>query len=228
MKKNLSNPSLAILALACALSATLPAMAQVAGSTTTVDIAVVESTQAAMGWSVKKSLMGKTLYNDSGQKVGKVDDLIISPDRSVSYVIVSAGGFIGIGRHDVAIPVRQVREEAGRLVMAGATKDSVKAMPAFNYAADTTRRDRFVAAADKDIAQGRAALSDLEKKAGAAAADAKVRIDAQRTTLQADVKAADAKLAEMKQATAARWKEFEAGVSAATANVRKSIAAAVG
>lgn len=228
MKSHLSNKSLAALALVTALSIALPAVAQVAGSTTTVDVSIAETTRAAMGWSVKKSLMGKMLYNDAGQKVGKVNDLIISPDRSVSYVIVGAGGFIGLGRHDVAIPVSEVKEEGGRLVMAGATKDTVKAMPAFSYAADTGLRDRFIAAADKDIAHGKATVSDLEKKAGLATADAKLKIDAQLSTLHADVKSADAQLTEMKKASATRWKEFEAGVSAATARLRKSVATAEG
>ena len=60
-----------------------------------------------MGWSVKKTLMGKTIYNDVGQKIGTVEDLIVSPERNVSYVIVGAGGLVGVGRHDVAIPVAQ-------------------------------------------------------------------------------------------------------------------------
>ena len=63
-----------------------------------------------------------------------MDDLIISPERDVSYVIVGAGGFICIGRHDVAIPVNQIKNQAGKLVMAGATKDMIKAMPQFTYA----------------------------------------------------------------------------------------------
>jgi hypothetical protein len=50
-------------------------------------------------------------------------------------------------------------------------------MPRFAYAADTTQRDRFVAAADKGIAQGNAKVADLEKKAGAAVTEAKARID---------------------------------------------------
>lgn len=37
------------------------------------------------------------------------------------------------------------------------------------------------------------------------------------------MKLAEDKLAEMKRVTAVRWKEFEAGVSAATARLRKSI-----
>jgi sporulation protein YlmC with PRC-barrel domain len=82
-----------------------------------------------MGWSVKKTLLGKTVYDDAAQKVGKVDDLIISPDRSVSYAIVGAGGFVGLGRRDVAIAASRIEDKAGRLVMAGATQGTIKDMP---------------------------------------------------------------------------------------------------
>ena len=228
MKKSPSSLALAALTVVGALCSAGPVAAQVAGGTTTIDANVTESTRIAMGWSVKKTLMGKTVYNDAGVKVGKVEDLIISPDKNVSYVIVGAGGFVGIGRHDVAIPVTQIQDKSGRLVMAGATKDSIKAMPEFTYATDTTKRDAFVAAADKDIVDGKAAVASLERKAGAAVAGAKTKIDADITALQSDVKSAETKLGEMKQATAVRWKEFEAGVSAATARLRKSTEKALG
>lgn len=225
MNNQFSKISLAALALTSALYATPPAFAQVAGGTTTVGVSVVESTQLAAGWSVKKTLMGKAIYNDAGQKVGKVEDLIISPDKKLTYVIVGAGGFLGMGRNDVAIPVTQIENKAGKLVMPGATKDTVKAMTPFTYAtntADNSQRDAFVAAADKDIAKGKAKVSELEKKAGAAATDAKAKLDTEITVLKADLTAAEAKLAEMKKATAVRWKEFEADVSAAIDKLRKS------
>lgn len=228
MKSQSSPLALSALALCSALCMNTPAWSQVAGATTTLDATVTESVQLASGWSVKKTLMGKTIYNDAGKKVGKVDDLIISPERNVSYVIVSAGGFVGIGRHDVAIPVSEIQDHAGRLVMAGATRDSIKSMSEFKYANDTTKRDQFLADADKDIARGRAKVADLEKRVGVAATDAKARIDQEISSLQGDVKSAEAKLAEMKRATVARWKEFEAGVSAATARLRKSIDSATG
>ncbi len=154
------------------------ASAQVAGSTTTtLGVTVTESTQMALGWSVKKSILGKTVYNEVGDKVGKVEDLIIAPDKGVSYLIIGAGGFIGMGRHDVAIPVTQVQDKAGKLVMAGATKDTIKAMPAFDYASDTAQRDRFIAAADSDIAKAKVKLVDLQKKASEATADAKTKLE---------------------------------------------------
>ena len=104
--------------------------AQVAGSTTSS----VDVTQVASGWSVKKKFLDKTVYNEANKKVGKVQDIIIAPDGKASYVIISAGGFVGLGRHDVAIPAGHLAERDNKLVLPGATKESVKAMPKFVYA----------------------------------------------------------------------------------------------
>jgi len=228
MNHRLSKQAAATLTAIALFSPAGPALAQVAGGSTTMEATVTTSTQLAMGWSAKKTLMGKSLYNEAGQKVGKVEDLIISPNKDVSYVIVGAGGFVGIGRHDVAVPVSQIQDKAGKLVMAGATKDSIKALPTFTYASDTGRRDAFMAAADKDMAKGRAAAAGLQKKAAAASTEAKARMDLDISALETDLKSADAKLLEMKRATAARWHEFEADVNAATARVRKSTEKALG
>ena len=225
MRKTLSSVTLAI---AGVFFAAVPAAAQVAGGSTTMGISVVESTQIALGWSVKKTLLGKTIYNESGNKVGKVQDIIIAPDKSVSYIIVGAGGFIGMGRHDVAIPVTQIQDQAGKLVMAGATQDMIKSMPQFEYSNDNARRNQVAAAAEKDINLGKAKVLELEKKAGTAAADSKAKIDLQITALQVDLKSAEAKLSEFNKAAANRWKEFEASVSAATARLRKSTESAKG
>jgi sporulation protein YlmC with PRC-barrel domain len=195
----------------------------VAGATTTVGVTVTESTQLALGWSVKKSLLGKTVYNEAGQKIGRVEDLIISPERNLSYVIVGAGGFVGIGRHDVAIAMHEILDRGGRLVIPGATPQTIKALPGFAYTNDMHKRDLFVAQAEKDIAAGKARVSDLAVLASNAATDAKGRLGVQITALEADVKASEARLSELKQAAASRWREFQTGVSEATARLRKAV-----
>lgn len=222
------NKTLMMVALMTAGALAGPVLAQtpVAGSTT-VGITITEATQLAMGWSVKKSLLGQSVYNDAGDKVGKVEDLIISPDKSVSYVIIGAGGFIGIGRHDVAIPVAQIQDNGGKLMMPEATKDMVKAMPQFEYASDTSRRDAFVTRTDKDVAAARARLADLKQRAGTASAEAKARIELQATAVEMDLKSLEAKLADLKRASASRWHESERDVNAANARLKKSLAAAV-
>ena len=53
----------------------------------------------------------------------------------LSYAIVSVGGFLGIGKRLVAIPVEQLRDEKGKLILPGATKEALKALPEFQYAA---------------------------------------------------------------------------------------------
>ena len=106
---------------------------QIVGSTQ-LGVAVAELRDATTGWSARRQVLGRTVYNDSGDAVGTVDDIIVAPDKAVSYAIVGAGGFLGVGRHDVAIPVSQFKENDGKFVVAGATKDALKALPAFEYA----------------------------------------------------------------------------------------------
>jgi sporulation protein YlmC with PRC-barrel domain len=109
------------------------AAAQVAGSTR-LGVAVEEMRTVALGWSAKKQVLGQSVYNEQKQKVGTIDDLIIAPDTSVSFVIVGAGGFVGLGKHDVAIPVTQLSQQNGKFLLPGATKDAIRALPKFEYA----------------------------------------------------------------------------------------------
>lgn len=224
---NIRHP-MALLALCAALGLAFPALAQVAGSSTSMGVTVTESTQLAMGWSVKHTLLGKTVYNDQNQKIGKVADLIISPDKKLSYVIVGAGGFVGIGRHDVAVPVMQIQDQAGKLVMAGATRDAIKSLPRFDYPPKTDQREKFVAMAERDIEKGQAKLTELEKKAATVTDDARAKMDVQITALRVDIKSAEAKVLELKTAASDRWHQFEAGVNAAMARMRKSVESATG
>jgi sporulation protein YlmC with PRC-barrel domain len=107
---------------------------QVVGSTQ-LGVAVAELRDVTTGWSAKRQVLGKTVFNDGGDRIGKVDDIIVAPDKAVSYAIIGAGGFLGVGRHDVAIPVGQLKQQSdGKFVLAGATKDALKAMPPFEYA----------------------------------------------------------------------------------------------
>jgi sporulation protein YlmC with PRC-barrel domain len=127
--------TVSVLLVSCAL-AVVPAQyaeAQTAGSTR-LGVAVEELKVVAVGWSVKKQILGKTVYNENKQKVGRIDDLIVAPDSAVSFAIIGAGGFVGVGRHDVAIPVQQIKIQDDKFVLPGATKEAIKALPKFEYA----------------------------------------------------------------------------------------------
>lgn len=117
--------------LSLPLLLTAPAYAQVVGGTS---IGVPNVALIANGWSIKKKVLGKKVYNEEDKKVGTIDDIIIAPDGSASFIIVGAGGFIGIAKHDVAIPVGQILERDGKFYLPGATKAAIKDMPKFYYA----------------------------------------------------------------------------------------------
>jgi sporulation protein YlmC with PRC-barrel domain len=94
----------------------------------------MEVTQAiAVGHRASK-LIGTPVYNEQEERIGSIDDLIISPDRAVSFAVVSVGGFLGLGGRLVAIPVEQLREEKDRLILPGATKEALTKLPEFKYA----------------------------------------------------------------------------------------------
>jgi sporulation protein YlmC with PRC-barrel domain len=117
-------------------AATAPA-APVAGKAT-LGVAVVEMDAIIAGWSVQKDLLKKTVVNDRNEKIGSISDVIITPNPdtklpSASFAIIGVGGFLGLGKHDVAIPMEQLRLQDGKLVLPGASKDALKLLPQFEY-----------------------------------------------------------------------------------------------
>jgi len=109
------------------------APAQVAGSTV-IGVAAAEMRDVTYGWSAKRQVLGKPVYNEKNERIGVIDDIIIAPDKAVSYAIIGAGGFLGVDRHDVAIPVSQIKLQAGKMVLPGASKQALEATPQFEYA----------------------------------------------------------------------------------------------
>lgn len=127
------KPMHILMLLTIALTAPTISHAQVAGSTI-VGVTVEELRNVALGWSAKRTILGQPVYNDKDEKVGEIADIIIAPDKGVSYAIVGAGGFLGLGTHDVAVPVSKFKLVDKKLVLPGATKESLEASPPFKYA----------------------------------------------------------------------------------------------
>lgn len=88
-----------------------------------------EPTETVSGWSVKDKVIGQSVYNENDEKVGDVTDLILTSDGSATHMIVGAGGFLGMGQHDVAIPFDEIQRGEDRLTLSGYTKDQLKALP---------------------------------------------------------------------------------------------------
>ena len=118
--------------IAAVAAGSVGAHAQVAGAQP-LGVTVQQSQALLEGWSVKKSVLGKAVYNDNNQKIGTIRDLVVAPDGSLSAAILAAGGFIGVATHDIAVPVSALEVRDGNFFLPGATKEAVNATPAFQY-----------------------------------------------------------------------------------------------
>ncbi len=108
--------------------------AQVAGSPG-IGANALEQREVALGWSTKRQLLGQPVYNDKSERIGTVDDIVIAPDMARSYAIIGIGSFLGVGKRDVVVRLNQlIRQADGKFVLAGATRDALKALPSFEYA----------------------------------------------------------------------------------------------
>jgi len=107
-----------------------PQMPPVAGRVV-LGITVEETQVVALGYRASK-LIGASVYNDKAQKVGKVKDLLVKTDGTLSYAILDIGGFLGVGAHHVAIPVSQFTSVKPKIVLPGATKEALGQLPEFH------------------------------------------------------------------------------------------------
>ena len=116
-----------------ALAVPTNSQAQIAGSTL-LGISVAELRDVTLGWSAKRQILGQAVYNSLDERIGTVDDVIVTSDKAVTYAIVNVGGFLAVAKHDVAIPVSQFKLVDNKLVLPGATREALKASPQFEYA----------------------------------------------------------------------------------------------
>ena len=83
----------------------------------------------------------QSVYDPAKDKIGSIDDVIVSDSGQVTGFMVGVGGFLGAGEKDVAVPFQDVnattKNNKVHLVM-NATKDGLKNAPGFKYDSSTT------------------------------------------------------------------------------------------
>jgi sporulation protein YlmC with PRC-barrel domain len=76
--------------------------------------------------------IGTSVYNAQGEKIGKVEDVVLDKtDSSILFAVVGFGGFLGIGEkyHPVPWSSLDYNEDRGGYIVPF-TKDQLKAAPA--------------------------------------------------------------------------------------------------
>ena len=85
---------LGMLACAAALAAT-PALA-------------ADNMQSADEYRTSK-IVGSNVYNGANEKIGTVEDIVLKADGSMDEVVLSEGGFLGIGEKFVSMPFSDLK-----------------------------------------------------------------------------------------------------------------------
>lgn len=84
-------------------------------------------------------LRGMHVYDVAGDKIAKVEDVVIGGEDKVSGVLVDVGGFLGLGAHKVELKPDQLqvyKDAEGKDMRAYTplTKDELKALPEYKGA----------------------------------------------------------------------------------------------
>jgi sporulation protein YlmC with PRC-barrel domain len=89
---------------------------------------------AFVGSARASKLIGSKVYTGD-TSIGQIEDILVTLDHAtVTAVILSVGGFLGIGDKLVAVPVKQIRVGPEARFITDLTKEQLVNAPAFDFA----------------------------------------------------------------------------------------------
>lgn len=80
----------------------------------------VDPQTLATGYRTSK-VVGSTVVNEADEKVGTIDDLIVTPSEKVPLAVRSVGGFLGMGTKFIVVPYSTLTVRDNKMVLPGAT-----------------------------------------------------------------------------------------------------------
>jgi sporulation protein YlmC with PRC-barrel domain len=122
-----------VLAAAAIFAVTMTAPAFAQGTPQTVGLIKVDLKSVETGYRTSK-VVGSPVFNEEGKSIGKIDDLIVTPNETVPFAVLSVGGFLGVGNKFVVVPYSALEVHDKKIVLRDATKESLKSLPEFKYA----------------------------------------------------------------------------------------------
>jgi sporulation protein YlmC with PRC-barrel domain len=84
----------------------------------------------------------QNVYDPSDNKIGEIADVLVTKEGRVTAVIISVGGFLGMGEKHVAAPFEAIRatEKGNKMYLVmNTTKEALKNAPGYKYDRSTTK-----------------------------------------------------------------------------------------
>jgi putative membrane protein len=77
-------------------------------------------------------VLGSRVVNAQGQELGEIEDLVLDQNQ-IAYVVMSVGGFLGLGEKRVAVPLDDLQLGEGETyLMSAASQEQLEQMPAYD------------------------------------------------------------------------------------------------
>jgi sporulation protein YlmC with PRC-barrel domain len=100
-------------------------------ATTAGQSQIVEKTAVEHADRVSK-ILGKKVISQKGEDLGKIEDLVLSKEACLDYIILAPGGLLGTGDRLIPIPWKAVKTGAqADTIIVNLDKSQVEQAPAF-------------------------------------------------------------------------------------------------
>jgi hypothetical protein len=129
MMRRISHRSLAA-AAAVALLLLVPS----AASAQEVGLVAADAKEVAKGYR-GNALKSKTVVNDKGEIIGRIDDFIFGRNDGQVFVVLAVGDFVGLDGHLIAVKFGSLKidEVSDSIVLPGADREALLKLPVFLY-----------------------------------------------------------------------------------------------
>ena len=77
-------------------------------------------------------LKGLNVYNQKDETIGEIADIALK-NHQVDALILSVGGFLGMGTHMVVVRYGSLKFADNKILLPGGTKDGLQMLPNFEY-----------------------------------------------------------------------------------------------
>jgi hypothetical protein len=82
-------------------------------------------------------LLGTDVYNNQDENIGEIEDMVIDNGKTVRALIISVGGFLGMGERYVAVDPSTVtlvaEDDDDMRAIVNTNRDDLKGAPTFKY-----------------------------------------------------------------------------------------------
>jgi len=92
-----------------------------------------QTTGSIPGGIPSDEIIGRKVVNRQGDTLGKIEELVVQPQQKEVHAVISVGGFLGMGDHDVVVPMKDLNVTRDNVtLMSQQTKEDLKTLPKYD------------------------------------------------------------------------------------------------